>query len=212
MARGISSTIRLPGLAAKGTTFSLPGIAVPCPVWVGSSNDPSRSKITLAEVYWPSQRRHRKSGSARTMLHVASERRPPGLVAKRMPPKRTGMQCTQEIWMSRSLGNGRSAAANGTSGSWLHPPGTAYPRPGDKHGYTTFASPAGILVTCSPHRHTDSIRPRAPRTQNHLGGSSVATHPGTTDHRSSTPFLIPQNPAPPDPRKEFEFSRNGCSL
>ena len=69
--------------------------------------------------------------------------------------------------------------------------------------------------TCSdgsPHRHTALIRFQEPRTQNQLGGTSVEAHHNTPDHRSPTPFSIPQNPAPTDPRKVFDFSRIGCSI
>ena len=63
----------------------------------------------------------------------------------------------------------------------------------------------------SPYGHTAHIRLQAPRTQNQIGDTSVEAHQNTPDHRSSTPYSIPQNPAPTDPREVFDLDRNGCS-
>ena len=82
-------------------------------------------------------------------------------------------------------------------------PRTTFPGThGSESDTATLRLPA--QPTCSdgsPHQHTALIRFQAPRTQNLLGDTSVEAHHNTPDHRSPTPFSIPQNPAPTDPRK-----------
>ena len=41
---------------------------------------------------------------------------------------------------------------------------------------------------------------------------AVEAHQNTPGHRSSTPFSIPQNPAPTDLSRVFDFSRIRCSI